>query len=237
MLALARPEQRDVGAHQRRLGQVGELGPAQHPGDAPLAVERGRPGHDDLAAPTAGVHAGLDHERLGRGAVAEPPEAHVRRIVNRVGGEEQRAADHADDGSHLEVGRGERHAGGDQPPGAFVIGRHHDAAVVEHGRRAGHELHPRVVAVLEEDVVVSPLAGSAASTCSRRWSRLCTVSTIRSGSGHCTSARYGSALVVPSDLAPAAVEAEHPERHIGVGRPGRRVGVLGRRRARAGPGR
>jgi hypothetical protein len=37
--------------------------------------------------------------------------------------------------------------------------------------------------------VVVPVAGSAANTSTWRWSRLCTVSTIRSGSGHCTSTR------------------------------------------------
>ena len=84
------------------------------------------------------------------GTVAEPPETHTRCICNRVGGEEQRMADDAHDGSHLQLGRGQRHAGRDQPPRAFVVGRHDDAAVVEHRGSAVHELHPGVVAVLEQ---------------------------------------------------------------------------------------
>ena len=114
-------------------------------------VERGRPGHDDLAAPEAGVHPRLDQERLGRGAVAEAPEAHVGRIVDRVGREEQRAADHGDDGSDLEVGRGERHAGGDEPPGALVIRCHHHPAVVEQAGAPDTSSTHASSCVLEED--------------------------------------------------------------------------------------
>ena len=77
--------------------------------------------------------------------------------------------------------------------------------------------------------VVAPVAGSAASTSTWRWSRLCTVSTSRSRVRPLHVDQVGERAVVPRDLLAAAVEAEHLQRDVGVGRAGGRVGVLHRR--------
>ena len=235
-LAAPGPQEGDPRADQRRLGVVGDLRSTQDPGDAALTVQSGRPDDHRLATAPAGVHAGLHDERRGGGTVAEPPETHTRCICNRVGGEEQRMADDAHDGPHLQLGRGQRHAGGDQPSRAFVVGRHDDAAVVEHRGRTVHELHPGLIAVLEQHGGPDRLVFTDGGGQDLQVTLVPALHREHDAPGfrplHVGQIRERGAI--PLDLTAGAVEGEHPERHLGVVRPGRRIGVLLRRLVRPG---
>ena len=163
-----------------------------------------------------------------RGAVAEAPQPDARRVVERVGREQQRVADDGFDAAHLELGRGQGHAGRDEATSTLVVRGHDDAAVVQHGRRAVGQLDPHVVAVLEQD---GRLAGGGIGRQHRDVTLVPALHRQHDPLGlrplHVD--QVGQRAVIPPDLLAAAVEPEDPQADVGVGRAGGRVGVLHRR--------
>ena len=165
---------------------------------APRLGERGR-AHDDGAAAGGGrVHAGFVGQRV------EPAVGVSRQTCGDVASSiglamnTTPAAIDGDDGAHLQVGRRDRLAVDEQPPGAVAVGARARARRRREARHAGTS-STHASSWSAKRTLGRPGRRVDASTSSRA-GRARLHRDDQPGADQCTSARYGNAVAVPLDV-------------------------------------